>query len=206
MKKNNKDYLYKTIFKLFLSKHYELVTIRDIEKATGMTRGAVFYYTQNKLSLFCDIVDTYFFKAHDLQDKMQDLQKDAAMNGTLLDFIHNYVKKFDMKMEKLQTILDMEKAEASRAYLSFILQAQNYYPDFNKKINSIFDKELQEWKTVMDSAKEKGEIKQNIDTQYFATIFRNFYVGQCYHASLENGVNVAELEAYFMNMYMLIKN
>ena len=204
MKKNNKDFLYRTIFKLFLSKHYELVTVSDIEKATGMTRGAVFYYTHNKLSLFLDIVDTYFFKAQDLENKFKELEEKTD-ELTLLEFIHSYVKAVEIRMTKLQNTLNMTKAEATRAYLSFILQAQNYYSSFNEKITAVFDAELGIWEKVLTSAQAKGEIKSNIDVKYFARIFRYFYVGLCYQSSLANGMNAAELEIYLMSIYMLVK-
>lgn len=206
MRKSKKEYLYKSIFKLFLSKHYELVTIRDIESATGMTRGAVFYYAPNKQELFCDIVDTYFFQAQDLDDKLAELQNMESQGNTLLDFIHKYVQAVDLRMEKLEGILGMKRVDASRAYLNFILQAQDYYPSFNERMTAIFDAELRIWEHMLKVAQEKNEIKSSLDIKYFAKIFRYFYVGLCYQTALSNGVNVAELEIYFMSIYMLIKN
>ena len=205
MKKSNKDYLYSTIFKLFLSKHYELVTIKDIEEATGMTRGAVFYYSQNKQSLFCDIVDAYFFKAQDLEDKFKALQNYTTENRSLLDFIHDYVKAVDCRMQRMQDILKMERADVSRAYLSFVLQAQNYYPSFNEKMTAVFDAELAMWESALKSAQERGEINDRLDAKSYARFFRYFYVGLCYQTSMNMGINMAELEMYFMSMYMLIK-
>lgn len=205
MRKNNKEYLYNVIFKLFLSRHYELVTVSDIEKATGMTRGAIFYYVSNKQELFCDIVDMYFFKAQDLDDKLQELKDMEEKGDTLLNFIHKYVQAMHYRMEKLQNILNIEKGEASRAYLNFILQAQNYYPSFNQKMNAIFDSELAIWENMLLSAQQRNEIKGDIDIKYFSRIFRYFYVGLCYHTSLTNGVDTKELEEYFTSIYMLIK-
>ncbi|WP_423808860.1 TetR/AcrR family transcriptional regulator [Prevotella histicola] len=42
MQRSHKDHLYKAAFKLFLTKGFEGVAISDIEKESGMTRGAVF--------------------------------------------------------------------------------------------------------------------------------------------------------------------
>lgn len=204
MRTSSKDYLYQAIFKLFLSKHYELVTIKDIELATGMTRGAVFYYAKNKAELFCEIVENYFFKAQDIDDKLNSIQKSA---NSFLEFIHLYVQVIDTRMKLLQKMLNMERNEASRAYLAFILQAQTYYPNFNEKITAINDKELATWINMLSLAKKTNEIKSNIDIDVVARFFRYFYIGQCYQSSLSTtGMNIAELEFYFMTIYSMIKN
>ena len=206
MKKGTKDYLYKTIFRLFLSKHYELVTIKDIEEATGMSRGAVFYYSANKQTLFCDIVDAYFFRAHSLDEKMKDMQDAGMTEQSLYDFIHSYVSVVDSRMVKMAKILNMSRTEASRAYLSFILEAQNYYPSFNEKLKTFFDAELALWEEVLARAQKTGEIKAEVNTEHFARIFRFFYVGLCYHISLiDTGMNLADIEMYFMSIYQFIK-
>lgn len=206
MKKSNKDYLYRTIFKLFLSKHYELVTVKDIEEATGMSRGAVFYYSPNKQSLFCDIVDTYFFKAKDLEERLQEIQDKEILDKSLEECIHAYVKLVDFRMKKMEGILNMSRTEASRAYLSFILEAQNYYPKFNEKLTSLFDMELGIWEMALANAQKRGEIKPDIDALRYARIFRYFYVGFCYQTSLvERGVDMNKMETYLMTIYRQIK-
>lgn len=202
MRRSNKEYIYDIVFKLFLSKPYEAVTIQDIETATGMTRGAVFYYAKNKEELFKHVVDLYFFKAQSLNDKLDLIKRDSE---NLLDFIHLYVQAVDRRMSLLQSLLGYEKAEASRAYLSFILQAQLYYPGFNEKMNDICDEELDIWESVLLSAQESQEIKSDVDIKSMSRYFRYFYVGMCYLTSLKNGVNIAELEYNFMKIYAMIK-
>ena len=205
MKKKSKEHLYSTIFKLFLSKNYEKVTVTDIEEATGMTRGAVFYYTQNKQTLFCDVVDTYFFKAQNLEDKLAELQNYTQEDKSLLDFIHDYVKAVDLRMQELQDVLNMERADASKAYISFILQAQDYYPSFNEKMAAKFDTELQIWERMIQVAQDKGEINDEHAAKTYARFFCYFYTGFSYQSALKKGINAAELEMYFISIYLLIK-
>ena len=42
--KNSRDLILKEAFKLFLQKNVEKVTVPDLEKATGVQRGAIFYH------------------------------------------------------------------------------------------------------------------------------------------------------------------
>lgn len=206
MKRNNKDHLYQTVFKLLLSKQSKNVTLKDIEDASGMTRGAVFYYASNKNALFREIVDTYFFKSKDFEDKWRFINDKHIMAKSLHEYLHYYIQFIDSKMKEMEHILNMSRAEASKAYLSFILDAQNYYPTFNDKLKEFFDADLAIWEKVLANAQEKGEIKEYIDTKRYARIFRYFYVGLCYQTSLiEQSVDVAEMEMYFMSIYMQIK-
>lgn len=206
MKKNNKDHLFQTVFRLLLSKQSKHVTLKDIEEASGMTRGAVFYYANNKNALFREIVDTYFFKSKDIEDKIRRLNDENVMSKSLHEYLHCYIQFIDSKMKEMEQILNMSRAEASKAYLSFILDAQNYYPTFNDKLKEIFDADLAIWEKVLANAQEKGEIKEYIDTQRYARIFRYFYVGLCYQTSLiEQSVDISEMEMYFMSIYMQIK-
>ena len=46
--KDKTDYILQEAFKLFLSKEYVNVTTGDLEEATGITRGSIYYRTKNK--------------------------------------------------------------------------------------------------------------------------------------------------------------
>lgn len=203
MRKSNKDFLYKTIFRLFLSESYECVSIKDIENATGMTRGAVFYYAKNKEELFCKVVEKYFFEAQNIEDKLHAVRCSAS---SLLDFIHVYVQAIEARVDLLQGLLEVERSKASRAYLSFILQAQKYYPDFNKKMNNVFEHEINLWQTVIRTAQINKEIKDYLDCNAVAMFFRSSYLGICYLSALKEGIDPARLEYQFMTIYSIIKN
>lgn len=46
--KDKTDYILQEAFKLFLSKEYVNVTTGDLEEATGITRGSIYYRTKNR--------------------------------------------------------------------------------------------------------------------------------------------------------------
>lgn len=66
---NRKELLYRTAFKMFLTRHFESVTISDIENATGMTRGAITYYAKNKMGLFKAVVKHYIIDKQNINYK-----------------------------------------------------------------------------------------------------------------------------------------
>lgn len=70
-KNNRKDHLYAVAFKLFLTKHYDAVSISDIENESGMTRGAITYYGKDKRGLFYDVVRHYLIDSQNLDFKLK---------------------------------------------------------------------------------------------------------------------------------------
>lgn len=64
---SRKDILYEKAFTLFLQHQYDGVSLSDIEKATNMTRGAIFYYHTSKLDLFKAVMKYYFINRQKVQ-------------------------------------------------------------------------------------------------------------------------------------------
>ena len=50
-RKSHKRELFRVAFKMFILKSFDGVSIPDIEKATGFTRGTIFHYADTKLDL-----------------------------------------------------------------------------------------------------------------------------------------------------------
>ena len=55
-RKSHKRELFRVAFKMFILKSFDGVSIPDIEKATGFTRGTIFHYADTKLDLFRQVV------------------------------------------------------------------------------------------------------------------------------------------------------
>lgn len=62
-RKNSRNLILKETFKLFLQKNVEKVTVPDLEKATGIQRGTIFYHFKDKEALFIEVIDRYFFQS-----------------------------------------------------------------------------------------------------------------------------------------------
>ena len=61
-RKSHKRELFRVAFKMFILKSFDGVSIPDIEKATGFTRGTIFHYADTKLDLFRQVVEYYVFR------------------------------------------------------------------------------------------------------------------------------------------------
>ena len=201
MRKTNKELIYKTAFKLFLARHYEAVSMKDLEKETLLTKGAFYHYVTTKEELFCSVIKEYGLDKQRIHNKI-DIDKCPS----LYDFICEYISGVEKTMKEIQHILgDIPLPKVNKAYLSLGLYAGDYYNEFDKLLNEIFQEEIDIWKSVIEKAHKAGEIQKDTDVVSIAEIFRYIHIGQSYIEALSVGLNTEHLKKQLMCIYNLIK-
>ena len=130
-RKSHKRELFRVAFKMFILKSFDGVSIPDIEKATGFTRGTIFHYADTKLDLFRQVVEYYVLERQDIERKIQ-----VADDCTLRQFIDTYAKGVERTMEALHEIIGMDvpMRDCSRAYLNMTSQVSVLLPEVLAKI------------------------------------------------------------------------
>ena len=76
---NTKEYIIDKAYELFMTNSYEGVSISDISKAVGLTKGALYHHFENKETLFKSVIDKYLII--NISSKYSD-------EITLFDFIN----------------------------------------------------------------------------------------------------------------------
>lgn len=199
-KNNRKERLYAAAFKLFLTKRYDAVSITDIEKESGMTRGAIVYYGKDKKGLFYDVLRHYLVDSQNL-----DFKLGKGEFKSLGDFIEEYVRSCQETMNRFHQI-DVTIENGSRAYMALVLQICDYFPDLHEQYLENRNKELLKWIEVIQMAINNKEVRSDIDVITTAKIFMSIFYGQSYLDALSMGLNTVELRLQFQNIYKLIKN
>ncbi len=202
-KNNRKEHLYRTAFKLFMTKPFDSVSISDIEKASEMSRGAIVYYGKDKMGLFYQVIKHYLIDYQDLDNKLE-IKASEQDSDFLKRFIDCYVSGAQKTINKLQSI-DPTVKNGSRAYLSLILQICLYFPDLNDEYLEGRNHELLRWIDALQKAIETREIRSDIDVINTAKIFMNIFYGKSFLDALVNGLNTVELRIQLMNLYKLLK-
>jgi len=199
-KNNRKEVLYREAFKLFLMHQYDGVSIHDIEVATKMTRGAIFYYHNSKLDLFNGVVKHYFI------DKQKAQISIPYINITLKDFINNYVDVIGTQMKSLKDVIgDVGQTIASRAYIILGLKLREYSDELSNEYTAIRNKILANWVSAIQNAVNNREIIENIDVLTTAEIFLSIYLGQSIWESFQSGLDIEHLRYKYNYFYDLIK-
>lgn len=189
-------------YKQFLTKDYNTVPLKEIEKSLNLSRGCMSYHYPSKQELFIDVIDFYIFHKQDAKNKFKDIS-----HTSLLEFIDYYIKKVEETMNAMRIyLIEKEKTNFTRAYLNLILQAEYFYPGFNEAFNEITNKEIKLWERIFVKAVETKEIRSDVNPSTLALTFRILLFGKCFQDALVNGLRIEELKVVLYNQYELIKN
>lgn len=201
MRKSHKDQLFKAAFKLFLTRHLDGISIADIEKVSGMTRGAVFYYANSKEELFKDVVRFFILEKQNIENKISVNNQDSFK-----DFLTHYIEGVEKTMKSMQDIIDeLSLSNASKAYLSLILDISSY-DDLAEQVVRLQNNETSKWVTVLYKAIEAKEIRSDIDVMKTAKHFQYIFYGLSYIEACVSGLKIENLKEQFLNLYEIIKN
>lgn len=162
---NTKANIIDCSYSLFLSSSYETVTINDICKVLGLTKGALYYHFTSKEELFKRVVDKYFVMYKPLV---------VTENTTLACLIKNSL----VSIEDTLDLLVKGKPDLTTVnYMNFICDVFRYYPSFAEQKQNWIELELGKIKYVLDNAILNGEIRGDIDTRLIAINYLSIIVG-----------------------------
>lgn len=198
---SRKEILYEKAFNLFLQHQYDGVSLSDIEKATNMTRGAIFYYHNSKLDLFNAVVKHYFIDRQKVQSEI------PYEEISLKDFIEQYVEAIGRQMEMLKkAVCDIGVTTASKAYIILGLKLREYSEELNKEYTSIRNRIVTNWVAALQKAVKSGEIKPQNDVLTLAELFVYTYLGISIWESFQSGLDIEHLRYKFQYIYDMIKS
>lgn len=200
-KNNRKELLYRETFKLFLQRQFNGVSLHDIEEATQMTRGAIFYYHNSKLELFIGVVKHYFIEKQKVQTTI------PYLGIPFENFLGKYVDAIELQMNNLKKAIgDICPTSASKAYIILGLKLREYSEALNNEYTEIRNKILANWVAAIQNAIVTGEIDGKTDAMVMAEIFVNVYLGQSIWDSFQSGLDITRLRYKFHYIYNLIKS
>lgn len=201
MRKSNKEKLYRAAFRLFVTKQFDGVSISDIEKECGMTRGTVFYYAKTKLDLFKQVIEYYIINTQNVDNKVK-----FDYGCSLRDYIDRYVGGVEKTMEELVNLIDPDSRDnASRAYISTLLQVCSMFPDIKHRYLINVNNDIARWATIINASVSRNEIKDDIDVLSVARQFVSAFYGLSIIDSMYNGLNVSQLREHMYTLYNLLK-
>ena len=195
--KATKDHIIDLSFKLFLEKSYEQVTVKDIKKATGLTRGSIFYHVMNKEDLFLKVIDKYIIDTQHIKRKMQ-INKETTLEG----FIQKYLKGVQKTMDFMYSL---SISNIYKSYFFLIMQATLHYPHFDEKAKELVDTENKAWEKIIKQAIQSGEIYEDTDVKEAIIRFRCGFLGLAFMRSLTEGMHINELIEYYTATYNSLK-
>lgn len=199
----NREEVLEKAFKVFVKMNYEKASFTEIAKACGLSRAGIIHYFPYKLDLFVAVVDKFVFQIHHPNNKFD------VKECTLKDFIELYLKGVTATMKRLVELIDDGNNPYDSCpnfyYFHFFTQVRMYYPNIRKQIPKFYEQDYHLWTTIIQQAKDSGEIRSDTDVKKAATMFRQMYFGLSYEQSFLNGLDVDLLAENFRYIYSLLK-
>ena len=200
MRENKKEELFARSFTLLLNNNIGDLTLEEVEKATGFTRGAIFYYAKNKLDFFRQVIISQVLEKQDIHRKVNYTE-----GMSLKDFIQAYLEGIvHTRTYYMDSVSSSLPENPTHAYLLLILQIKRYYPDLGERYHTIMQDEIALWKKVLTDAAASGEITVQQDLGTVAATFQSIFYGYAFHASIGKAFDPTALKAQMMGYYQLL--
>jgi AcrR family transcriptional regulator len=192
--KDNRTHILATAFKLFFQKGYKSVTMSDLVKESGLSKGAFYHYFNSKEELYKHSMD--MFIDHYLNNFSLEFNSNLSLKENLIALYDQFIPITDNLNTSSQ-----EAAEGLSNYLIF-LQGLMRKPDYRIKMaeyNQNFNTQFSEWIKI---AQDRGEIIDTLDPDLLARHFTSLMKGiGVLHAFVDQSEPVAVTFRKIINQF-----
>lgn len=200
----NREEVLENALRIFAKMNYEKASQTEIAKACGLSKAGLIYYYPFKLDLFMAVVDKYVFGMQSVANKF------TFSAGSLSEFIDQYIAGVERTMGKLIATLDDGSNPMGCGfnfyYYHLLMQTRMYYPDVEQKIASVFEQDYSVWKSAIKAAKDNGELREDVNVDDAAYMFRHMFFGLSFEQAFSNGLDTNLLANKLHFIYSLLKN
>ena len=194
-----RDTIIETAFLLFLKKGFKAVTLTDLEKAVGMTKGTFYYHFLNKEEVLKEGVTRYY--------RMLNNRRAEEMNR-----VHSLREFVDLTIHNLESIghygakrLDSDIPEI--LCLSLMVEVISLYPEFKQMVSDTKISWMSKLEGVILEAKREREIRDDVDTSILAKNLLNISIGLINYIVIHQDISYAlsSVRYQYEQLYSLVK-
>ncbi|WP_375563147.1 TetR/AcrR family transcriptional regulator [Bernardetia sp. OM2101] len=199
-KNSTKENILISSFRIFLEKGYEKATMNELVKASKVSKGAFYHYFTGKEELFDVTIEKYFFE---IASPM--IAFEPSEEKTFLENVQQYITK---KNTEVATVMQRLEVDFTINYMNVILEAMKLFEHHKKRSLKLLDTELAVHQKIIETAQQKGEVRDDLDASLLAKHFYFLLDGFKFHVMIltdwdtEKYVEVNKLMEQF---YQLIK-
>lgn len=178
--KESKEHIIIVASRLFMQKSFKEVTMNEIVKETGLSKGAFYYHFKSKEELFSEVL-TYFFL--NMTNLNYDKYSSQSLRRFYIDVAEGINSLTGFYIEKFKG--SMEMGELSINYFTLMFDAIKLFPELRQKIVDFLYNERQQWTNAIKMARERGEIKSAMNDEQLAKIFISISDGVGMHLIIQ---------------------
>ena len=155
-----REEIVKKAFLQFLNRGYKACSLKILEQATGLTKGAFYYYFKNKKEILEAGMERYF------SVMKEESEEDVVCVTSLREYIDLVIKNKEASADASQRIFGCFILEV--LFFQLVLEVAPIFPEFRERIYTISKRRLANWEYVILKAKQSGEIRETLDTSVLA--------------------------------------
>ena len=193
-----KEIILEKAFSLFIEKRFNGVSMNQIQTEAKVSRGAIYHHFKSKESIYAEVINKYLIRALSVVTRIAENQKTSLYKAILAAIDERKQIIHEMRSISTTPITDLN-------YFKLIYDACDFYEGFTTKITIINNREIEEWKKIIQNAIDNNEINPDSDIDFVANnfVFMPQAIGMKY--SFSGNINIEELRAMYPRFYELLK-
>jgi len=198
---NTKTHILMVSLKLFLQKNFKEVTMKEIVKETGLSKGAFYHYFESKEQLFYEILD-FFFEA------ILDFDFSQLPGDSLYRFYHANAEQLNTLRFQFLNSEDHDGEDfITLNFFALLFDAFKLFPEFRTQMEAYHLKERNAWIEVIMVARASGEIQSPLTDEQIAQIFLFTSDGLTMNLTMESNTSDLDkrLASLWDNFYETLK-
>ena len=164
---DTKEIMIQKSFILFLSKGYKEVSVSEIHKECGVSKGAFYHHFVSKDALYKEVLDRFFFSYFKRDDADYS---DATVEQKFKDFAKTFIGPY----KEISKLLNKKQITA---YFRFLFQAANSFDDIRENVNRHFYIKGYYLFQILEQGKQHNEIKEEINSKAIARQMLSTIIG-----------------------------
>jgi len=156
-KNGTRERILRAAYQLFLRHGYSDVSLNQLIKAAGLTKGGFYHHFSSKDELFAEVVDRYLMTFY---RKLREEMVEA--DGSTREKLKTLCGQFCSLPARL---LEGQQEELEFGYYILIFQGVKHYPRFVEKLAEVYGKMRSAVAEILRDGMERGEIRSDLDLE-----------------------------------------
>jgi TetR/AcrR family transcriptional repressor of nem operon len=189
----SREHILSTTLQLFLRNSYKEVTMSELVKESGLSKGAFYHYFSSKEQLFEEVINHFY-------GSLMQVDYSVYAHDTLRAFYHDYLAGIKQRLDRHPAIVE-GSLQVNQYQLLF--DALKRLPAFREMRVRRQGLELAEWTTMVRQARAAGEIRTNLSDMQVAKLFVYLSDGVAVRLLLQNQTDelLLEMSSAFAALY-----
>lgn len=194
---DSRELIIQKSFVLFLKNGIKEVSINEIIQSCDLSKGAFYHHFESKEQVYMEVLNRFFFFYFRKQNVFY------SVDIPLKEKLERFERSFLVPYKEIAGLL---KADQLTTYFRFLFQAASNYETIRKRVNIHFYRKGYYLYQILETAKEVGEIRSDIDTEIAARQLLTMLIGE----TILDGIYTIEalkknIHTVIFNYYSLLK-